>query len=343
MRQLLLVVIALSLVGCAGAQREPLAWKDPAFDLSWPQPPDAERVNYLRSFTGPKDFQKEDQTQKAWRWLFGEDESLLQLLTPFALAYADDLLWVADSGARMLYRIDLARQDVDYFREFSDRLLTLPSGVAVDSPRSRVFLADAALDSILVLDPEGTLITRWSPPGGFQRPGGLAVAPSGELYACDALAGLVYVFDTEGRLVSTLHSQVNEDGRFLRPLSVGLGPAGEVVVLDALAFRVEVLSREGLLLSSFGKVGDSAGRFARPKGLAVDGAGNIFVSDAAFDNIQAFDLAGNLLMYWGQAGSQPGQFSLPAGLFVDTQGRLFVADSYNHRVQVFELTSPPSQ
>lgn len=335
----LAVILAMPLLAaCAQPTARPLAWQDAAVELVWPAPPDQARVRYLRSLSGGEDFQEQSRKTGVLGWLLGNRQAEPPLLSPFAVAVGrDDQVWIADNGARMLYRLDLERRKIDYYREFSGLELISPSGIAVDDERRRVFLADAARARVFVLDLQGNYLDSWGPEQGFGRPAGLAVDAAGRLLVADAASGDVSLFNTDGSLAARIGSKVNPDGRFKRPLAVAFGPRGEILVLDAFAFRVEVQSAQGELLGTIGQLGDAAGYLARPRGLAVDQAGHVFVADSAFDNIQVFDMAGNLLMYWGQAGRQPGQFSLPAGLFVDHAGRLLVADSYNHRVQVFQL------
>lgn len=321
-----------------GAKERDFTWRDPAFQFEWPTPPDSPKVRYLRMLTGPADFRQEDRSGKIFRWLVGDNEDELPLLTPFAVATNDEgLVWVADSGSRMLYRIDLIAGEIDYIHEIAGIRLTSPSGVAVDQSRGRIYLADAALDHVLVLDSKGRHLGYLKPPAGFKRPAGISVRnEDGRVYVTDVLDGTVALFDAGGRFLESIGSRANAGGRFNRPLNVAIGPGNEVLVVDSMNFRIEVQSAQGGLLGTIGRVGDAPGTFARPKGVAVNSQGHVFVSDAAFDNIQVFDLAGNLLMHFGAAGTGPGQFNLPAGLFFDRQDRLFVADGYNHRVQVFE-------
>lgn len=326
------------LCGCLGSAAPPLAWQDESVALVWPQSPEEARVRYLRSLYGPDDFKQKDRSAGVLDWLLGERQGDMPLLSPFAVAVSQSgPVWVADNGARMLYRLDWDRRKVDYFAEFAGMRLMSPSGVAVDDVRQRVFLADATHRRIFVLDQKGRYLESWGPDGGFERPAGMALDGAGRLLVADAMGGAVYVFNPDGSLAEQIQSKVNADGRFSRPLNVAVGPGGERLILDTLSFRVEVHSAQGELLGVISQLGDAAGSLARPKGLAVDQHGHVFVSDSAFDNIQVFDMAGNLLMYWGGAGGQPGHFNLPAGLFIDHESRLFVADSYNHRVQAFQL------
>lgn len=328
----------LVMTGCAAGGGGDVAWQDPAYQLSWPLPPDPPRIRYLRQLTGAGDFVEPGRSSGVFRWLLGESREDLPLLTPFAVAVGSDgVVWVADNGARMFYRIDLGRKRVDYLQEIDGVRLTSPGGVAIDEARGRVYLADAEQEVVFVVDRKGEFITRLSAPGGMKRPAGLAVDSAGRLYVADVLDGTVAVFDDQGRFVTRRGSAATADGRFGRPLSVAIGPHGEVLVVDALGFLVEVQSAGGELLASIGSLGDSPGHFSRPRGVAVDPRGHVFVTDAAFDNVQVFDMAGRLLMHFGQAGSGAGQFNLPAGVCVDPGGRLFVADGYNHRVQVFEI------
>lgn len=322
--------------GCAGGK--PIVWQEPGIDLVWPAPPEPPRIRYLRSLTGPVDFREEGKAHGALRWLLGDDEQDWPLLTPYALAYDDfGCLWVADSGARMLYRFDLERGKLDYIQESRDVRLVTPVGIAVDNSNKRVFVADADLAQILLFDLTGKFLDQWAPPEGFRRPAGLALDAAGRLYAADVLAGHVVVFDPAGKVVERRGSRFNSDGRFNRPIAVAIGPQGELLVNESMAFRIEVQSAKGELLGTIGRLGDGPGMFARPRGVAVSPQGQVFVSDAAFDNIQVFDLTGRLLMYLGSTGDGPGQFNLPAGLFLDRNGRLYAADSYNHRVQVFQF------
>ncbi len=326
------------LSGCAGGLSEPFLWQDNEVSLVWPPPPDTPRLSYLRQISGPSDFKDDDAKEGFLTWMLGGVDEELPLLTPFAVAVdLSEVIWVADNGARMLYQFDVEEKEIKYYQSFNEITLNIPSGVVVDDSAQRVFLSDAGNALVFVLDVNGNYLDAWAPSEGFKRPAGLAIGNDGALYVADAKAGVVYVFNRDGKVINRISSKLNPGGLFRRPINVALGPNGEIAVLDAMSFRVEILSQQGELLSSIGRVGDSAGSLARPKGLAIDSKGHVFVSDAAFDNIQVFDLAGNLLMYFGSAGSAAGQFNLPAGLFIDHKDRLFAADSYNHRVQIFSL------
>ena len=336
------LLLALSLsAGCGPAAVKEVIWAGPAAQVLGPLPPASPSLRYLRSLSGAADFARQDRSGRMFRWLLGESAEDLPLLAPFAVAASDDgVVWVADNGARMLYRIDLASEKVDYLQEAGGARFTVPSGVAIDAGRDRVLFSDAASDRLYLFDLKGRARGEWTAPDGIKRPGGVAVDAEGRAFVADVLDGTIVIFDAEGRFLGRRGSQVNENGRFNRPVSVAIGPGGELLVVDSMNFRVEVQRADGGLFGTIGAIGDAPGYFARPRGVAVDRHGRVYVSDAAFDNIQVFDLAGNLLSHFGGAGGKPGQFNLPAGVYIDSGGRLFVADSYNHRVQVLQLGEP---
>ena len=337
MRHLLLIILCSGLLaGCSATLPQDEVWRPRLDGLFWPPPPDPVRIKYLRTLTGPRDFAKKSEVTAVLDWLLGERELSVPLLTPVAVA-ADGkgMVWVADSSSKMVYRFDLARERVDYFRQAGNVSLQSPSGVVFDQRTGQLFVADALLGKVFIFDDEGGLLGERIPPDGFQRPGGVALDPAGSLYVADAMRGEVLVFSASGAFQRAIGSSSSADGRFQRPTQVAVGPHGEVVVVDALRFLVEVQDPAGKLLGIVGKIGDVPGSFARPRGVALDSKGHLYVADAAFDNIQIFDLTGQLLMHWGGPGSQHGQFNLPAGVFIDGNDRIYVADSYNHRVEVF--------
>ncbi|MDO3376958.1 6-bladed beta-propeller [Geoalkalibacter halelectricus] len=337
--------LALFLGGC-GAPVSSLqatqAWPPPSAGPVWPAPPEPERIRFVTAVSGLADLEKESgRTQRALRRLTGEARADVPLVNPFAVA-ADGKggVWVSDSGAGVVHFFDLAARRVSHFRQIGDTALAVPSGMAFDPERNRLYVADAQLGRVFFLASSGRFQGELRAPRGFGRPGGIALDALGNVYVTDVLNGVVEIFSPQGVPIRTLGSAHASERRFARPIAVAVGRQGHVAVLDAMNFRVEVFTPEWRPQGLIGGLGDGPGRFARPRGLAFDSQGHLYVADAAFDNIQVFDLAGDLLLHFGGPGAGAGQFCLPAGLAVDAQDRIYAVDACNYRFQVFSYVGP---
>ncbi len=335
---LVLGVWLLALCGCSGVV-DPGAFWAPAVDgPAWPSPPSAPRVQYLKAFPRTVDSGAEEDTgSRVMRFIVGEKPSEIPLVNPVGVA-ADSAgrLWVTDPGARIVHFFNFGSGKTEVFGQVGDEFLLAPAGVAFDRTRGRLYLSDAQLQRVFVLEPDGRPIGEIQSPQPFLRPGGLAVDPVGNLYVADVLAGLVKIFSPDGVFIRALGSRQGDSGRFNRPVAVAVSGQGHVAVLDAMNFRVELFGPDWEPLGVVGGLGDVPGSFARPRGVAFDSDQHIYVADAAFDNVQIFDLSGKLLLYFGRPGEAAGEFCLPAGLAVDRDNRLYAVDSCNHRIQVFQ-------
>lgn len=337
--------LVLLQTGCA-FHAQPV-WQDPSLQRQWPPSPDPARIRLLRTISGPDDLQINDRKSGVLRWLTGESELKLKLVSPYGItADGEGRIWVADMGIHGVHVIDLGRKKIDYIFSAGEQPLISPVGVASDPARNRLYLSDSALAKIYVYDLKGRYLAEWSPPDGFGRPAGLAVAGDGRLFVADATKNRVTVFLPDGKFERQIESGSPPEQRFHTPSNVVVNRDGQLFVTDSMNFRVEVFDPAGRSLKTIGSIGDGPGYFGRPRGIALDSSGHLYVADASFDNIQVFDMAGQLLIYFGQAGKNPGDLSLPAGLFIDRNDRIYVSDPYNGRIQLFEYvpqTEPPSR
>jgi DNA-binding beta-propeller fold protein YncE len=333
------LLVFLGTVGCAPSLA-PVVWQDPHIEWLYPAPPQQPRIKFLRQIGGLTDLRGEqDRGQRFLSWLGGEESVEVPLVSPYAVtADGDGRIWMTDPGVSLLYLIDIARQRIEYFSVFAGQQLQTPTGVVFDAARQRLFIANAGTKEVLVLDDKHNYLLSLAPPGGFGRPGGLALDQAGNLYVADVLKGMVEVFSSGGRHLKSLGSLLSVDGKFNHPSNVAVDAAGRIYVVDSFNFRVEILGLAGEAPSALGGLGDSAGSFARPRGISVDSQGHIYVADAAFDNIQVFHRNGDLLLVFGRPGKDSADtFCMPAGLAFDAADRLYVADSCAHQVKIFQF------
>ena len=126
-----------------------------------------------------------------------------------------------------------------------------PGGMAVDNENRFLYVADAALDLVLVYDADKlTLLRKIGTPGKN-------------------------------------HTLV-DPGQFAVPTNVALDSDGNLYVSDTYNNRIEIFDADGNFIRQFGKAGDRPGTFMRPKGIAVDVDGHVWVADAVQDRVQCF-------------------------------------------------------
>jgi DNA-binding beta-propeller fold protein YncE len=176
--------------------------------------------------------------------------------------------------------------------------ITDPGGMVVDNENRFLYVADGALDQVVVYDADKlTLIRR------------IGVAGKGHT--------------------------LTEPGTFSYPTNVALDADNNLYVTDTYNNRVEVFDADGNFIRQWGKAGDRPGTFARPKGIAIDVDGHVWVADAVQDRVQCFTPDGHLLIWMGGHGQLPGMFQTLAGLWIDKQNRIFTSEQYPGRVQMF--------
>ncbi len=256
-----------------------------------------------------------------------------------------------------------------------DRRMIKPYAIAVQG--QRIAVADPGARALHVFDMASNKYWRISKAGKtyLRSPVGVSLAGD-KIYLSDSFLGKVFVFDPEGKHLSTIkglarptglaydqkgkrlyvaetlgHRIAVFDPRGKKQFAFGkrgdkngrfnfpshLFIRGETLyVNDTMNFRLQAFDLQGKYRSSFGKHGDGSGHFAQPKGVGVDAEGHIYVVDALFDRVQIFDPKGRYLLTFGGQGGKAGNFWLPSGLFI-AQDRIYVADSYNQRVQVFQF------
>ncbi len=173
-----------------------------------------------------------------------------------------------------------------------------PGGMAADNENRFLYVADAALDQVLVYDADKLTLIR-------------KIGTSGKGHT------------------------LIEPGQFSVPTNVAVDGDGNLYVSDTYNNRIEIFDADGNFIRQFGKAGDRPGTFSRPKGVAVDADGHVWVVDASQDRVQCFTPEGQLLIWMGGHGVLPGQFRTLAGIYIDKNNRIFTTEQFPGRVQMF--------
>ena len=344
------LLLALILAGCAS---DPLVMRfDPgqvssAKKLYFPPLSDEEvpRYVYVGELTGEQNFVEREGKEKSriveiLKWVAG----LFEVSDPVVLQRPQS--GVVDQNGRILVT-DVSRAAVFVFDPANGRLdvwefaqgfrrFISPSGIAL-GPAGRVFVADADLRQVVVLDPEGNgamLIDSTQ----LERPTGLAWdEKEGLLYVADTQAHQVKVFDMTGRLVRTIGRRGEEPGQFNFPTFLALA-RDRLVVSDTMNARVQLIPLNNDSPPQIvGERGTYLGNLVRPKGVAVDSENNLYVIESYHDHLLIFDERARFLLPIGGGGKAAGNFYLPGGVWVDQGNRVFVADTFNGRISVFQF------
>lgn len=200
----------------------------------------------------------------------------------------------------------------------------------------------------------------------FNRPTGIAVDGTGNLFVADTLNDTIRKVSQDGTnwVVTTIAGLAGTNGfrdgtnriaRFNRPLGIAADSEGTLYVADSFNHTIReikpvgadwvVRTIAGSPLSSGRADGVRlAARFNQPAGIALDGAGNLYVADELNCTIRELRLAGTNWVVSTIAGV-PGargwddgifpwsSFGAPCAISVDADANLYVADSSNCNIR----------
>lgn len=330
-KPLLIPVLASAMLACMAVDK---SVDEKSFKRVWPAEPAQPRVIYDRAFSNSESF---GINKGFWAWLFeiftGPDD--IQMVRPMAVvSSADDVVYVADPGAKGVHRFDMDDQNYDLIHRKDDEILPSPVGLVIDK-NGVVYVADSQLARLFKISPGEEYAVEFKLDEKLLQPTGLAYDQQNEhIIVVDTAKHKVLLFNNQGALVKSFGHRGKENGEFNFPTMVWHHD-GKILVTDSLNFRIQTFDADGKFLGKFGQLGDATGFHARPKGVATDQAGRVFVVDSIFHSVQVFDSTGQFLLNIGEQGRAEGQFWLPTGIYIDAMKKIYVADSHNRRVQVF--------
>jgi len=178
--------------------------------------------------------------------------------------------------------------------------------------------------------------------GEFNAPGGVAVAPNGDVFIADFYNQRIQHLEADGSFVKQWGETAKVGiwaGQFNYPTDVTLGGDGTLYVADGFNDRIQAFSSSGEFLRKWGGpfalniVGPFNGWFAVVTSVDVGPQGNLFVADFHNNRIQKFTPDGEFLATFGEHGNGPGQFDTAIAVSVATDGTVFVVDYGNNRIQ----------
>ncbi len=162
-------------------------------------------------------------------------------------------------------------------------------------------------------------IARSAPP--FNRPTGVAVAASGDIFVSDGYGNArIHRFSASGRLLHSWGEPGGEPGHFRLPHDIALDSRGRLIVADRENSRLQLFDQEGSLLEVRYNV-------IRPTGICVAADSLVYVSQLCL-RVSIFDEDGHLVTQWGNpsAVKEEALFVAPHTVAVDSHGDVYVGE-----------------
>ncbi len=157
--------------------------------------------------------------------------------------------------------------------------------------------------------------------GPFNRPTGVAVAPSGELYVADGYGNArVHRFRASGELVQSWGGPGPGPSEFRLPHHIAVDRLGRVWVVDRENHRIQIFREDGAFVTQWTDL-------FRPTGVAIDRDDVVYVSELC-RRVSIFTMDGELLARWGNEAHSPDRplFIAPHVIAVDPRGDLYVGE-----------------
>jgi len=162
-------------------------------------------------------------------------------------------------------------------------------------------------------------IQRGAPP--FNRPTGVAVTPSGEIYIADGYGNArIHKFTPDGKLLFSWGEPGGAPGQFRLPHSIWLDKQERIWIPDRENSRIQIFSAQGEFITEWTDV-------IRPTGVSIDDEETVYVSELCL-RVSIFTIDGELLVRWCNEGldKETALFHAPHAIAVDSRGDLYVGE-----------------
>ncbi len=165
-----------------------------------------------------------------------------------------------------------------------------------------------------------TTITKGGPP--FNRPTGVAISSSGEIYVSDGYGNArVHKFTPDGTLLLSWGEPGSAPGQFRLPHSIWVDRQERVWVPDRENSRIQIFNARGEFLSQWENL-------FRPTDVFIDDEGIVYVTELPL-RVSLFTIDGELLTRWGteaQQDTETALFVAPHAIAVDSRGDIYVGE-----------------
>ncbi len=306
---ILICSILLVISGCATIE-PPTEQQETVF---YPEPPELPRLQFLRSFTGSYDIEKEITAFDSF--VTGAKKVGRRIDKPYGVEVYDGSIYVADTNESVML-FDLKNKQ---FRRMEGAKglgkLLQPINIDIDKDGNK-YVADPVRGQVVGYDKNDFYvkafgsIKKWKPVD--------AHVFEDLLYVADRENREIKVFDIKsGTQIDSIGRKGEPHERLGLPTNIAFNKEGTLYVMDAGRMQIIKYDRDGHYLGKIGQSGRNPGQFSRPRGIAIDREGRVYAVDAAFSNVQIFHKNDRLLLVLGGPGKTPGSLTLPADVTID--------------------------
>lgn len=197
--------------------------------------------------------------------------------------------FILDSGKGKIIFIDLEKKVVKSFSQSSvppGKEQFIPGRMAIDTA-NRLYIIDKLNRRLIVVEQTGAFVREITVKDkGFFGFADVRVDDKGEIYAIDAIAGVVYIFDDKGSIISRFGSRENKEDNFRFPTSLAVDKNGLIYITDQHAGRILVFDKKGVFQHAISRPGMKEGELSYPSYIFIDKEGRIYTIDG--NRIQVF-------------------------------------------------------
>ena len=168
---------------------------------------------------------------------------------------------------------------------------------------------------------------RGGPP--FNRPSGVFLSPSGEIYVSDGYGNArVHKFSPGGELLLSWGEPGTAPGQFRLLHGIWIDRQERVWIADRENSRIQIFNAQGEFLNQWTDI-------KRPQRAWIDDEETVYIAEA-MQRVSIFTIDGKLLARWGNEGKDDitQLFSAPHAIGVDSHGDIYIGEVAMSRLKI---------